>query len=1292
MSLRPSTVGTYYSRGECERYIHKAIHQKKKETEPITDSVFKAHTERGNKFEDDLVRKLALTTTVINAENEEPLNSETIMPFIKKHKPEDGNPSTIYFAQFPLAPVTLYGTSTSRAFPDLLRVTYHENDSIHVTIIDIKSSSKAKISHWAQITTYRLILTNMIKDRSVVISTFGEVWIPSNNKNNYSIHEMCLLATTEQIIKLIKTLPKTPTESSPSWNLSSTCGGCDYLNQCRSEAEGTLKAIPLLTKGRFKSLTDIEDLNSNIHHDCSTSMSSDLPETISTGMGDESVIRVDRLNVAEQLSFKTLNDKNIRLRSFKEHLLSAEPPSVYIVISILRDYSDAVGTSKSLVAAVFDDKGDRCESKQFEQTNCKEVLSFLHKQIPSNQSVELYTATDGDRAIFITMLCQEFTNRSATPDEKQILSYIFDADTLHGLGIYTPDLFRGLDTYKPVLSTSVTSSQLQLMNLRRGTSAKGTKESLMKNLLLTFGEEKTLTEGIQEELSSFDGRNGLRAVPYLISTMCCLPTVGYTSVDELYEFFDADFPAETELLTSSLHDIHGMLQARCDSAISVIVSVRGTFQESLKGTPVSSIKSPLELPLSLSNIESYSIQRMIYLKQLAMKTNCTEAVNDRSTGEGLISAKIIDKKKLKISISNGKDLYEKNNSALEEAFRGGAWLASFGSSPESHIFFSDVAYHAYTQNSSGWVPGANNEFLCVADILPKGEKATGSSFKYIREWSFEIDHDSKSKLVLYPDTSNWKKDQRVLSSMLDKFDSLTLSKRVSDFVYDKSLDSLFTSVCPVKGFDKENIFCKVFQNSVVNIKPLIGTPPTPLSESDIHICKETEVLTKSQQEAFNHAINNRLQLVWGPPGTGKTTYLAHAIAKLVELNWESTSYNILVTAVTRAAINELITKVGNLFEGEWAERCLVGFEDRAADVKGQPVVNKPIKVVGTTAWQLGSKNLIFQSPCDGQPKHFKSELPQQFDLIVIDEGSLMVVADTPRIVNSLVPKTGRLFVAGDHLQLPPIQAEVKLKQNNICHTGSILSSLMLTSDELPIRNAFETPKLNLHSSVVKLVDNLRSNDEICNFTSRLYGSDYTVPTGLGISLQLKSTLTELSTDIENTNELAKVLHDSPNWSKGMLTVKIIGEVGVMDEANFIIQLATTLRHLIVGGDEMEIFATVPTRKQRSSITQNNTTTEVLSDIDTVNSMQGRTCNISVAGYCCPSRTEFLYDVRRLNVALTRARSLNVLVVSETVLSPSVSVCDSPNSVLGYQHLRAFVNQSEVIQVQLSPFSAKFVTE
>ena len=79
--------------------------------------------------------------------------------------------------------------------------------------------------------------------------------------------------------------------------------------------------------------------------------------------------------------------------------------------------------------------------------------------------------------------------------------------------------------------------------------------------------------------------------------------------------------------------------------------------------------------------------------------------------------------------------------------------------------------------------------------------------------------------------------------------------------------------------------------------PLTGRAELP---SDVD-----EGLNDSQREALARILGSRAQLVWGPPGTGKTRLLGSAVAALAE------SGRVLVVATTNVAVDEAESRIAH---------------------------------------------------------------------------------------------------------------------------------------------------------------------------------------------------------------------------------------------------------------------------------------------------------------------------------------------------------------------------------------------
>ena len=83
-------------------------------------------------------------------------------------------------------------------------------------------------------------------------------------------------------------------------------------------------------------------------------------------------------------------------------------------------------------------------------------------------------------------------------------------------------------------------------------------------------------------------------------------------------------------------------------------------------------------------------------------------------------------------------------------------------------------------------------------------------------------------------------------------------------------------------------------------------------------------------------------------------------------------------------------------------------------------------------------------------------------------------------------------------------------------------------------------------------------------------------------------------------------------------------------------------------------------------------------VETVEKMQGQERDMVVAmyGYMCPDQIgeelDFLFDARRLNVSLTRAKAKAILITSDVMLRPGADVFGSTARVAGLQYLAHFV--------------------
>lgn len=202
-------------------------------------------------------------------------------------------------------------------------------------------------------------------------------------------------------------------------------------------------------------------------------------------------------------------------------------------------------------------------------------------------------------------------------------------------------------------------------------------------------------------------------------------------------------------------------------------------------------------------------------------------------------------------------------------------------------------------------------------------------------------------------------------------------------------------------------------------------------------------LNATQWRAWEEALTRRLQLIWGPPGTGKSrTVISVILGAALEAVQRGRPLRILVAASTYTALDnvplEAYQEAQQLLPSVYAEgvvrlrsnaRGPQAHVPQAIDLEldnRSPSQNtgklwlrltqgREVTIVGAMVQQV--HNLL---AAHGSPRH------EIFDLVVIDEASQMDVAHATLALAALA-RGGSVVLAGDPLQLSPIhQAEPPL--------------------------------------------------------------------------------------------------------------------------------------------------------------------------------------------------------------------------------------------------------------------------
>jgi hypothetical protein len=415
-------------------------------------------------------------------------------------------------------------------------------------------------------------------------------------------------------------------------------------------------------------------------------------------------------------------------------------------------------------------------------------------------------------------------------------------------------------------------------------------------------------------------------------------------------------------------------------------------------------------------------------------------------------------------------------------------------------------------------------------------------------------------------------------------------------------------------------------------------------------------LRSAQSDAWKGLANKRTGLILGPPGTGKTHLLSWLVTGYL---WACREANrpcrILITAFTRNAIGNLISAVYDRnisYLTEVPDICYLGSLPPAGLNSGISTIDRlNPKTIELAATRLEAEQVVFGATIwslyrlleSGKVANSDGPTAPVFDLICIDEASQMVLGHGLMALSGMADK-GRVVVAGDDQQLPPIRS---IRDTNIGDHeigGSIYSFLKsVNTPEFPLDETF------------------RLNAPLTSFPeAKFYQGQYRS------AKEVQNRQLEFSAGWEDgLDEWEKVVLDPSNPVCILLHDGPLETTSNPFEAEVALRLASSLRDRLdkIQGHpntDNQVFwqdclaVITPHRAQAIAIkgALGNTLLDHGAVVETIDRIQGKERDAIIASYCvsdpefAQAEAEFLFSRERFNVAITRAKSKLIIIMSK----------------------------------------------
>ena len=461
-------------------------------------------------------------------------------------------------------------------------------------------------------------------------------------------------------------------------------------------------------------------------------------------------------------------------------------------------------------------------------------------------------------------------------------------------------------------------------------------------------------------------------------------------------------------------------------------------------------------------------------------------------------------------------------------------------------------------------------------------------------------------------------------------------------------------------------------------------------------------LDESQKKAIDALRKQRMSILWGPPGTGKTRTLASAItAKIHATAQRGALIRIAVCGPTWTAIEELMQACAARLKRLNCEIEILTLK-RTGTEKDNETMHKVRNALGAKRTRpaiIGATEYQIARMRRSQEKD--GEATECIDWIVFDEASQCTVATIVRAIGSLTDSAA-VTIAGDPLQMAP----VRIRKVNEAHRVMLGSLYAFYAG-----NPKETGLNQGHHGIapVRLQRGYRSNESITK-CSQNAGYEKVESHFPGRTIVIEEGEGEGEGEKDSTDPWERIADQVIDPTKSVVCIRH-NEGKSMQENPFEAKCAATIAQMIAKrmrgmrseeNGEIEIWREAddrsilfsqhlgivsPHRAQGARIRKelneelnddgDNETRKLIDEsVDTVERYQGQERTIMIVSfaagdeYAIKNEEQFLISLNRLNVAVSRARAKAIVIIDETLAN---YLPEDPERIMDMDYLKHVVD-------------------